>query len=276
MNKNIFENKKLISLRLLPPIFLALASLGYSFVYLDSRYSTRFNFLQAGGYFGIALLLLFLDIALEYFYKDKGKTYHYLSITISVITLAYYAVAALTYFQQLDSSAEPRYRIFPCVLLVILLFVNVFYRLLTMLGKWDTEERKGHDLFAAYIGFLGLGLSLLNSFPFSAILIYGNNIQFSYIGIFADLALAVSFVETLLGIAWLSFEKVRSTIKSNIFFYATVFSFFTTLAALIVAAFGYSYAMIDLVTGNWCFAMFTISIVSTGAGLLYLSYLTKK
>lgn len=273
---NIFKNKKLISLRLLPPIFLTLATLGYSFVYLDSRYSTRFNFLQAGGYFGIALLLLFIDIALEYFYKSKKPLYHGLSIFISVVTMAYFGIATLTYFKQLDSSAEPKFRIFPCVLLLILLFTNVLYRILTFLGKWDTEERKGNDLFAAYIGLLGLGIAFLNSFPFSAILIYGKNIELSYIGIFADLALGVSIIEALIGLLWLSFEKVRSTIKSNIMFYVTVFSFFATLAALIVAAFGYSYEMIDLVTGNWCFAMFTISIVSTGVGLFYLSYLTKK
>ena len=75
---------------------------------------------------------------------------------------------------------------------------------------------------------------------------------------------------------WLSFEKIRASHKSNIFFYLTVINFFASLAGLVVSAFGYSYALINIRTANFCFAFYSLSIVLIGSGLLYLNYLLKK
>lgn len=276
MENESFPKKHLLSLRLLPSIFLALASLGYSFAYLDNKYANRFEYLQAGGFFGIAILLLFLDIALECFYKKDNFIYHLLSTSISGVELFYFGFAILTYFKQLPEGADPRLRVFPAVLLSLLLLMNVLYRVLTWFHIWKTEERKGNDLLAAYIGYLGLGVALLNSFPFSVILLAGENVSLSYIGIFSDIALGIGILEALVGLLWLSFEKLRSSHKSNIFFYLTILNFFASLAGLVVSAFGYSYVLIDIRTANFCFAFYSLSIILIGSGLLYLNYLLKK
>lgn len=276
MENESFPKKHLLSLRLLPSIFLALASLGYSFAYLDNKYANRFEYLQAGGFFGIAILLLFLDIALECFYKKDNFIYNLLSTSISGVELFYFGFAILTYFKQLPEGADPRLRVFPAVLLSLLLLMNVLYRVLTWFHIWKTEERKGNDLLAAYIGYLGLGVALLNSFPFSVILLAGENVSLSYIGIFSDIALGIGILEALVGLLWLSFEKLRSSHKSNIFFYLTILNFFASLAGLVVSAFGYSYVLIDIRTANFCFAFYSLSIILIGSGLLYLNYLLKK
>ena len=121
MENEVFPKRHLLSLRLLPSIFLGLLSLGYSFAYLDHKYANRFEYLQAGGFFGIAVLLLFLDIALECFYKKDDLVYHLLSTCIAGAELFYFGFAILTYFKQLPSGADPRFRIFPTVLLSLLL-----------------------------------------------------------------------------------------------------------------------------------------------------------
>lgn len=276
MENEVFPKKHLLSLRLLPSIFLGLLSLGYSFAYLDNKYANRFEYLQAGGFFGIAVLLLFLDIALECFYKKDDLIYHLLSTCIAGAELFYFGFAILTHFKQLPSGADPRFRIFPTVLLSLLLLMNLLYRVLAWTHVWKTEKGNENDLLAAYIGYLGLGAALLNSFPFSIILMQGDNVSLSYIGIFADIALAFGILEALVGLLWFSFEKIRASHKSNIFFYLTVINFFTSLAGLVVSAFGYSYALINIRTANFCFAFYSLSIVLIGAGLLYLNYLLKK
>ncbi len=276
MENDSFPKKHLLPLRILPSIFLGLASLGYSFAYLDSKYASRFEYLQAGGFFGIAILLLFLDVALEYFYKKDDFIYHLLSFCIALAEFFYFGFAILTYFRQLPSEIDPRFRIFPAALLSLLLLMSLLYRALIWTHVWKTEKRKGNDLLAAYIGYLGLGTALLNSFPFSIILTQGENVSVSYIGIFADIALAFGVLEALVGLLWLSFEKLRFSHKSNIFFYLTVMNFFASLAGLVVSAFGYSYALIDTRTANFCFAFYSPSIVLIGAGLFYLNYLLKK
>lgn len=276
MENEVFPKKHLLSLRLLPSIFLSLLSLGYSFAYLDNKYANRFEYLQAGGFFGIAILLLFLDIALECFYKKDDLIYHLLSTCIAGAELFYFGFAILTHFKQLPSGADPRFRIFPTVLLSLLLLMNLLYRVLAWTHVWKTEKGNENDLLAAYIGYLGLGAALLNSFPFSIILMQGDNVSLSYIGIFADIALAFGILEALVGLLWFSFEKIRASHKSNIFFYLTVINFFTSLAGLVVSAFGYSYALINIRTANFCFAFYSLSIVLIGSGLLYLNYLLKK
>lgn len=276
MENEVFPKKHLLSLRLLPSIFLGLLSLGYSFAYLDNKYANRFEYLQAGGFFGIAVLLLFLDIALECFYKKDDLIYHLLSTCIAGAELFYFGFAILTHFKQLPSGADPRFRIFPTVLLSLLLLMNLLYRVLAWTHVWKTEKGNENDLLAAYIGYLGLGAALLNSFPFSIILMQGDNVSLSYIGIFADIALAFGILEALVGLLWFSFEKIRASHKSNIFFYLTVINFFTSLAGLVVSAFGYSYALINIRTANFCFAFYSLSIVLIGSGLLYLNYLLKK
>lgn len=276
MENEVFPKKHLLSLRLLPSIFLGLLSLGYSFAYLDNKYANRFEYLQAGGFFGIAVLLLFLDIALECFYKKDDLIYHLLSTCIAGAELFYFGFAILTYFKQLPSGADPRFRIFPTVLLSLLLLMNLLYRVLAWTHVWKTEKGNENDLLAAYIGYLGLGAALLNSFPFSIILMQGDNVSLSYIGIFADIALAFGILEALVGLLWFSFEKIRASHKSNIFFYLTVINFFASLAGLVVSAFGYSYALINIRTANFCFAFYSLSIVLIGSGLLYLNYLLKK
>lgn len=276
MENEVFPKKHLLSLRLLPSIFLGLLSLGYSFAYLDNKYANRFEYLQAGGFFGIAVLLLFLDIALECFYKKDDLVYHLLSTCIAGAEFFYFGFAILTYFKQLPSEADPRFRIFPTVLLSLLLLMNLLYRVLVWTHVWKTEKGNENDLLAAYIGYLGLGAALLNSFPFSIILMQGDNVSLSYIGIFADIALAFGILEALVGLLWLSFEKIRASHKSNIFFYLTVINFFASLAGLVVSAFGYSYALINIRTANFCFAFYSLSIVLIGSGLLYLNYLLKK
>ena len=276
MENEVFPKKHLLSLRLLPSIFLGLLSLGYSFAYLDNKYANRFEYLQAGGFFGIAVLLLFLDIALECFYKKDDLIYHLLSTCIAGAELFYFGFAILTHFKQLPSGADPRFRIFPTVLLSLLLLMNLLYRVLAWTHVWKTEKGNENDLLAAYIGYLGLGAALLNSFPFSIILMQGDNVSLSYIGIFADIALAFGILEALVGLLWFSFEKIRASHKSNIFFYLTVINFFASLAGLVVSAFGYSYALINIRTANFCFAFYSLSIVLIGSGLLYLNYLLKK
>ena len=276
MENEVFPKKHLLSLMLLPSIFLSLLSLGYSFAYLDNKYANRFEYLQAGGFFGIAVLLLFLDIALECFYKKDDLIYHLLSTCIAGAELFYFGFAILTHFKQLPSGSDPRFRIFPTVLLSLLLLMNLLYRVLAWTHVWKTEKGNENDLLAAYIGYLGLGAALLNSFPFSIILMQGDNVSLSYIGIFADIALAFGILEALVGLLWLSFEKIRASHKSNIFFYLTVINFFASLAGLVVSAFGYSYALINIRTANFCFAFYSLSIVLIGSGLLYLNYLLKK
>ena len=276
MENEVFPKKHLLSLRLLPSIFLGLFSLGYSFAYLDNKYANRFEYLQAGGFFGIAVLLLFLDIALECFYKKDDLIYDLLSTCIAGAELFYFGFAILTHFKQLPSGADPRFRIFPTVLLSLLLLMNLLYRVLVWTHVWKTEKGNENDLLAAYIGYLGLGAALLNSFPFSIILMQGDNVSLSYIGIFADIALAFGILEALVGLLWFSFEKIRASHKSNIFFYLTVINFFASLAGLVVSAFGYSYALINIRTANFCFAFYSLSIVLIGSGLLYLNYLLKK
>ena len=157
-----------------------------------------------------------------------------------------------------------------------LLLMNLLYRVLVWTHVWKTEKGNENDLLAAYIGYLGLGAALLNSFPFSIILMQGDNVSLSYIGIFADIALAFGILEALVGLLWFSFEKIRASHKSNIFFYLTVINFFASLAGLVVSAFGYSYALINIRTANFCFAFYSLSIVLIGSGLLYLNYLLKK
>ncbi len=276
INKALEKKKILISIRLLPSLILVLASLSFSIAYLYHGYATTYNFVLAGGLFGFSLLFLLIDVGLEYSYKSKNLTYNVASLLISIFQLLYYGVILFRYLKGLPDGSDPSKRIFPIVLLVVLLLINVLYRLLIWLGKWKTDENQGNDLYAAYIGFLGLGVSLICSIPFSAINVYSGELITSYVGIFAIVALAFGVIEALVGAAWLSFEKVRKSTKSNVFFYLTIFCFFVSLAALITVSFGYTYEIVSLVTAVYCFSSYSISILLIASGLLYLTYLAKK
>ena len=275
LNKTQEKKKYILSIRLLPSIILTLLSLVFSIAYLDSRYASTDHFVFAGSFFGVSLILLLVDVGMESFYKSKKLPYNIISTCISLFQLFYFGTFSLIYFKNLGDE-EPAKRIFPAVLLALLLFINVIYRVLTWLDKWKTDESKGNDLQAAYIGFLGLGVALINSLPFSAIQIYSEQLSMSYIGIFSIIALLAGMIEAIVGACWLSFQKMRSSSKSNLFFYLTIFNFLASLAGIVVAAFGYSYGVVSIVTSMWCFAPYAGSIVLLGSGLAYLTYLGKK
>ncbi len=273
INKALEKKKILISVRLLPSLILVLASLSFSIAYMYHSYATTYNFIIAGGLFGFALLFLLIDVGLEYSYKDKSLAYNIASCIVSGGQFIYFGVSILRYLKGIEDASKT---IFPIVLLMILLLINIIYRVLTWLNKWKTEDKEGNDLYAAYIGFLGLGVALISSIPFSAINVYSSDLLTSYVGIFSIIALASGIIEALVGVLWLSFEKVRKSTKSNVFFYLTVFSLLANLAALITASFGYGYNIVSLVTGVYCFASYSSSILFASLGLLYLSYLGKK
>ena len=275
LNKIQEKKKYILSVRLLPSIILTLMALAFSIAYLDSRYAATSNYVFAGAFFGVALILLLVDVGMETFYKSKKLPYNIVSTVISLGQLFYFGIYALLYFKNLVDE-DPAKRIFPAVLLALLLFINTIYRILTWLNKWKTDESEGNDLYAAYIGFLGLGVALINSLPFSAIQIYSAQLSTSYVGIFSIIALLAGMIEAIVGACWLSFQKMRKSSKSNLFFYLTSFNFLATLAGIIVTAFGYSYGIVSIVTSMWCFAPYAASIVLLGAGLAYLTYLGKK
>lgn len=270
------KTKHYLSVRLIPSIFLALASVAYSFAYLDNRYAETSDYLQAAGYFGIALVFLLIDIGVEAFCKTKDIAYNIFSTLIAFAQMFYFILAMGTYLTQLTDAEDPSKRLFPSLLLVVILLTNLAYRILTWINKWKVEEEKGNDLIAAYIGFLGLGTAFLNSFPFSAITIYAADQRGAYLGIFADIALGVSVLEALIGIAWLSWGKLKNSSKSNIFFYLTILNLLTSLAVLIVTAFSYFYETISIIVSTWCFAFYATSCALSIAGLVYLNCLLRK
>lgn len=267
--------KHYLSVRLIPSIFLALASIAYSFAYLDNTYAETSDYLQAAGYFGISLVFLIIDIGIETFYKTKDTVYNVFSVLIAFAEMFYFLLSMGTYLTQLTADEDASKRLIPSLLLVVILLTNLAYRILTWINKWKIEEEKGNDLLAAYVGFLGLGTAFLNSFSFSAVLIY-NTSNTGYLSIFADIALAVSALEGLAGILWLSWGKLKNSSKSNIFFYLTILNLLTSLAALIVTAFAYSYETISVRLSTWCFAFYTVSSALTIAGLIYLNTLLRK
>lgn len=273
INKTLEKKKILISVRLLPSLILVLASLSFSIAYMYHSYATKYNFIIAGGLFGFSLLFLLVDVGLEYSYKNKSLVYNIASCVVSIGQLIYFGFSLLRYLEGVEEASK---RIFPVVILAVLLLINLLYRILTWLNKWKTKEKEGNDLYAAYIGFLGLGIALISSIPFSAINVYSADLLTSYVGIFSIIALGSGILEALVGALWLSFEKVRKSTKSNVFFYLTVFSLLANLAALITASFGYGYNIISLVTAVYCFSSYPASVLFAGLGLLYLSYLGKK
>lgn len=273
---NNFENKHLLSVRLIPSILLSLVSLSYSFSYLDTRYATLFHYLQAGGFFGISILLLFIDIGVECFYKKKDLIYNVISVIISTTQAIYFAFAIGTYFKQLPIEEDPGKRLFPILLLTLLLLANIAYRVLTWLNKWKTDESKGNDLLAAYIGFFGLGIALLNSFPFAVVQIHAEDLVMGYVGVVSDIALGAGILEALTGLLWLSWDKLRKSSKSNIFFYLTVLNQFASLAGIVVAAFAYPYGLMNLQVSIWFFSFYGISSILVANGLFYLNHLLKK
>ncbi len=275
---NCIEKRKkiILSVRLLPSIILVLASLAFSIAYIYPKYAETYRYIQAGGLFGFALFFLVIDVGLEYSYKNQGLPYHIASTVISVGQLSYFGAMIFRYIKDLQEGDDLSKRIFPMAFLVILLLINTLYRVLIWLNKWKTEEKNGNDLYAAYIGFLGLGGALLNSLVFSAIKIYSEDLISSYVGIFAIISFLSCIIEAIIGVVWLSFKKVRSSSKSNIFFYITIFSLFANIAALITASFGYGYQIVSMVVGVFSFASYSISILFIGLGLFYLSYLGKK
>ncbi len=276
LNKPNEKKKYLLSVRLLPSIILAIFALVFSIAYLNRNYSETYQYVQAGGYFGISLVFLLIDVGMEHFYKNKSLPYNIISTCISLGQLVYCGVYMLIYFKELPERYDPSNRIIPAVLLAVLLFINLIYRLLTWLKVWNTDDSQGNDLQACYVGFLGLGAALINSLPVSIILTYSGNLTSSYVGIFSIIALVASMLEGIVGAVWLSFKKMRSSSKSNIFFYLTIFNLLASIAGIVVAAFGYSYGVISLVISMWCFLPYAGSIVFVGTGLAYLSYLGKK
>lgn len=130
-------------------------------------------------------------------------------------------------------------------------------------------------MIAAYIGYMGLGSALIVSFPYSAILVFANEVKFGYLGILSIVSLASGILEALIGTLWLSWGKMRETSKSNIFFYLTLFAFFASVAGIIASSFSYSDASINLSTGIWCWANYGASALLLGLGHLYLNYLQR-
>lgn len=273
----IKERKKYyISIRLFPSIILSLTCLAYSFAYLDNHYSSTFNYLQAAGYFGFSAIFLLLDVAMEVFYKSKTKTYGIFSIAIATGEGVYFLFNIITYFKELGEGDNPDKRMIPLVLLIVLLVINIIYRILSFLGIWKTDDNKGNDLFASYIGFLGLGAALLNSFPFANILIRNEGIKYSYVGILVDIALAVTILEALIGLLWLSWKKLRNSSKSNIFFYLTLLSLLSSIACIVVTAFAKEYDLIGVTISTWNYSFFSVSTGFLLAGSIYLNLLLKK
>lgn len=269
------RKKYYVSVRLLPSLILTLASLAYSFSYLDNNYATLFNYLQAAGYFGFSAMFLLIDVGIEVFYKSKSKTYGIFSIAISVAEGIYFFASILEYFNQLDKSSNSGDRLFPLLLLIVLLAINIIYRILTFFGIWKTDDSQSDDLYAAYIGFLGLGTALLNSFPFANILINAKELQYSYVGIFADIALGIGILEALVGVLWLSWKKIRSISKSNIFFYLTLLSLLCSVAGIVVTVFAQQYRVIDASISTWNYAFYGVSTALLLSGSFYLNWMLR-
>ncbi len=275
--KETRENQKhFLPVRLLPTIFLTVVSFVFSFCYTDLSFASENALLHCSFLFGLMAILLLLDVGLELAYRGKeNKRYHFLSLFLAIFEMLFCIISLLCYFLELRGE-EVGKRILPASLLMLLAAINLLYRLMIYFGKWKTEEKKGNDLVAAYIGLSGLGNALLASLSFSAVLCYAGKASYGYVGIFTYLALGGAFLEALLGLFWLSWEKIRSSSKSNLFFYLTIFNFFASVAMLIVAIFAKSYELISYQVTLWCCLPGGAMALLWGALLSYLAYLGKK
>ena len=274
-----FAGKFLISVRLIPVIFLTLVALVFSLTYGNPRFATAgdssrpSNLTIGGWYFGAMAVLLLIDVGLEHEYAPSASpAYSIASFSHSIMEGLVTGLFIVNYYHYLPEGENKADRLLSVAILLLLALVNILYRFMTWQKKWITETHKGDELIAAYIGFLGFGNCALASLPLTALWIDQPG-RADYVAIFTDIAFFASLLETLLGVAWLSMGAIRSYVKSNFFFYLSVFNFFAAIAAVIVAAFGYSYGILTLPLAYWCWASFGVAIVTWASVMSYLAYL---
>ena len=274
-----FAGKFLFSVRIIPVIFLTLAALVFSLTYGNPRFtmagdSHRPSNLTIGGwYFGIFATLLLIDIGMEYEYRSSSSiAYSIASFCHSLLEGALTVFCIGHYFRYVPEGENKANRLLAVIILILLALVNILYRFMSWQKKWTTEVSKGNDLIAAYIGFLGFGNCALASLPLTALWIAEPG-RFDYVVIFVWIAFFASLLETLLGAIWLSMGAVRNYVKSNFFFYLTIFNFFAALAAVIVTSFGYAYHILTLPLSYWCWASFGIALAVWASSMAYLAYL---